>query len=55
MKKSGAPEWLGPANAEMQHAIDHGEFDKTTDDLETILERKPEAVFNYLKSIYNKS
>lgn len=55
MKKNGAPEWLGPALAEMQQAIAHGEFAKATDDLETILGRKPETVFNYLKTIYSKS
>lgn len=55
MKKNGTPAWLGPALAEMQQAIAHGEFAKATDDLETILERKPEPVFNYLKAIYSKS
>ncbi|MFA6082857.1 SDR family oxidoreductase [Mucilaginibacter sp.] len=55
MKKNGTPEWLGPALAEMQQAIAHGEFAKATDDLENILGRKPQTVFNYLKSVYSKS
>ena len=50
MKNNGTPAWLGPANAEMQHAIAKGEFAKVTGDLEAVLGRKPETVFNYLKS-----
>ncbi len=55
LRKSGAPAWLGPANAEMQHAVAHGEFAKVTNTLETILGRKPESVFSYLQSVYGKA
>jgi NAD(P)H dehydrogenase (quinone) len=55
MKQSGAPEWLGPANAEMQHAIAGDEFATVTGDLEAVLGREPETVFQYLKSVYGRS
>jgi NAD(P)H dehydrogenase (quinone) len=55
MKNNGTPEWLGPALKEMQQAVAQGEFANVTDDLEKILGRKPETVFNYLKSFYSKS
>jgi NAD(P)H dehydrogenase (quinone) len=54
MKKNGTPAWLGPALKEMQQAVAHGEFSKVTDDLESILGRKPETVFNFLKNVYSK-
>jgi len=55
MKTNGTPAWMGPALKEMQQAVAHGEFTKVTDDLESILGRKPETVMNFLKSVYGKS
>ncbi|RDC55854.1 SDR family NAD(P)-dependent oxidoreductase [Pedobacter chinensis] len=55
MKTNGTPAWMGPALKEMQQAVAHGEFTKVTDDLESILGRKPETVMNFLITVYSKS
>jgi NAD(P)H dehydrogenase (quinone) len=50
--KAGAPEWLPGALAGMQKAVEQGEYERVTDDLEKILGRKPLTVAEYLQSVY---
>jgi NAD(P)H dehydrogenase (quinone) len=52
LQRSGAPQWLGYALAGMQQAVAQGEYAKVTADLETILGRKPQRVYQYLQSMF---
>jgi NAD(P)H dehydrogenase (quinone) len=49
--KAGAPEWFPSAMAGMQQAVEQGEYEHVTDDLEEILGRKPVTVAEYLSNL----